>query len=804
MMKKKRTTQLSSNRISQFIVPPEKLRYYPTLERYQGLTARRIPAGSQSFCQKKGFDAIDFGVSINKKGFNIYVSGDPGTGKTSSVKKYLEKIAAKMATPDDICYVYNFESPDEPRLLLLPAGTGEVLVKEMADLLDYFRYQIPRQLESESFEIKKGEVIRWYQEESERNYHEIEAEASRLNFVIKSTQGGFVVNPIVGGEAIGKEEFEKLADDEKEKIRKNEEKLQEKLIAFFHRERVLEKEYKEKMTQLRQSMVRLIIADPLGELRKKYHGHQGLGEYLDSLERHLLENFEDFFTARDAKEGKAEAQTADIPDFHEYKVNLLVNNKNLTGAPVIYETNPTFQNLMGYFEYEEIHNSIFTDFTRMKPGALHYANGGFLIIQASDILKNYYAWTALKRSMRNRLLKMDDIDVDFRYRVNIFPKPQPVPLNVKIIMIGDDYLYHLLYAYDDDFTRIFRVKADFESTTSISSRNTDGLMRFIARVVQEDCALDFDLGAMRRILHYSSRKAEDQKKYSVAASELVDIILESDFWARKEKRKMVDEEAVKRAIAIKESRHAGIKKQYYEMIERGILLIDVKGEKVGVINGLAVYSVGDFSFGIPSRITARVFAGRGGIINVDREVRLSGQIHDKGALILAGFLGDIFAQDKPLSLSASITFEQNYGGIEGDSASSTELYALLSALAEVPLKQSIAVTGSVNQMGQIQPIGGVNEKVEGFFEICKMSGLTGTQGVIIPRQNIEHLNLSDEVVDAVRAGKFHIHAIEHITDGIEILTGMPAGHREKNGAFTKGSLFEKVDQRIRKLNHIKM
>ncbi len=784
-------------------VPPERLRYYPRLEKYERLTARRIGPGSQSFCQEKGFEAIDFGVSIKMKGFNIYVSGDPGTGKTSSVKKYLEKMAQKMPVPDDICYVHNFDVPDEPRLILMPRGTGEVLVKDMADLLDYFQYQIPRQLESETFEIKKGEVVRWYQEESERNYRAIEGEASKLSFTIKSTQGGFVINPIVGGEAIGKEEFDKLGEKEKESIRTNEEKLQEKLIAFFHRERVLEKEYKEKMTTLRQSMVRLIIGEPLGELRKKYKRNAGLEGHINSLEKHLLDNFDDFFTWRDINEGKAEAQNLEIPDFREYKVNLLVNNKNLKGAPVIYETNPTFQNIMGYFEYEELHNSIFTDFTKMKPGALHYANGGFLIVQANDILKNYYAWTALKRSMRNRVLKMDDIDVDFRYRVNIFPKPEPVPLNVKLIMIGDDYLYHMLYTYDDDFNRIFRVKADFESTTDITARNTDGLVRFIARIVQEDCALDFDVTAMRRILHYSSRQAEDQKKYRVGASDLVDIILESDFWARKDKRKIVNEDSVRRAIAIKESRHAKFKKHYYESIDRDIILIDVAGEKVGMINGLAVYSVGDFSFGVPSRITAKVFAGRGGIINVDREVRLSGRIHDKGALILAGFLGDIFAQDKSLSLSASITFEQNYGGVDGDSASSTELYALLSALAEVPIKQSIAVTGSVNQMGEIQPIGGVNEKIEGFFEICKIKKLTGAQGVIIPRQNIEHLNLSDEVVEAVRKKKFRIYAIASIMEGIEILTGLPTGNRLKNGKFTPGSLFDKVDQRIRKLNRIK-
>lgn len=784
-------------------IPVSKLRFSPDLRKYGKKTAKTMPAGSQSFCQERGFQAIEFGISIKKKGFNIYVSGDSGTGKTSSVKKYLEDIAEKMPVPDDICYVYNFETPDEPRLIMMPAGEGEILVKDMADMLDYFQYQIPRQLESENFEMKKGEVVRWYQEESEKNYKEIEAKAQKLSFTLKSTQGGLVINPLVKGESIGKEEFDKLTDEEKDIIRKNEEQLQEKLIAFFHKERVLEKEYKEKMNSLRQNMVRLIFAEPITELKKKYKKNKGLEVYIKSLENHVLENFEEFFVFRDITEGKQEAQNYEMPDFKEYKINLLINNKNLKGAPVIYETNPTFQNAMGYFEYEEVHNSIFTDFTKMKPGSLHRANGGFLIIQANDILKNYYSWTALKRAMRNRMLKMDDVDVDFKYRVNIFPKPEAIPLNVKLIMIGDDYVYSLLYSYDDDFNRIFRVKADFESTTEVNTDNTDSLIRFIARVVQEDKLHDFDMSAIQRILCYSSRNAEDQKKYTIRANEIVDIIVESDFWAKMDKKKTVSVDSVKKAIQHKEKRHSRIKERYYESIEREHILINVKGQETGMINGLAVYSIGDYSFGIPSRITAKVFAGRRDIINIDREVRLSGAIHDKGAMILAGYLGDLFAQDKPISFSASIAFEQSYGGVDGDSASSTELYALLSALSEVPIKQHIAVTGSVNQMGDIQPIGGVNEKIEGFFEICRIKGLTGNQGVIIPIQNVENLNLNDDVIEAVEEGIFTIYAIKNIREGIEILTGVPAGTKMKKGGFTKDSIFDRVDRRIKKLNKIK-
>ncbi|HQO91500.1 MAG TPA: ATP-binding protein [bacterium] len=782
---------------------PELLRYYPDLSKYKGKTTKNIKPVSQLVFQKRGLEALDFGMTINKKGFNIYVAGDTGTGKTSNVKKHVEDIALKMGTPDDMLYVYNFKNPDAPKLLYMKAGTGERFVKDMEDLLDYFIFQIPRQLESESFEIKKSEVVRWYQEESQKNYLEIEKEALELSFLLKSTQNGLVINPIVEGNPIDKEKFDTLSDEEKEVIRENEEALQEKLIAYFHRERGLEKEYKEKMTNLRQTMVRLIVSEPLRELKKKHSKNEHFDLFLEDLAEHIVNNFDEFFIYRDIEEGKADPSKTVVPDFKEYKVNLLVNNKDLKGAPVIYETTPTFQSIMGYFEFEEMHNSLFTDFTKMKPGALHKANGGFLIIQANDILKNYYAWTALKRAIRNRSLKMGDIDIDFKYRVNTIPDPEPVTLDVKVILIGDDYIYHLLYNHDPDFRRIFRVKADFDSTIDINADTTDSLIGFISRVVNEDCDLPFDLSAIRRLLHYSSRKSEDQKKYRIHASDIVEIIVESVFWGKRKNKKMVDEELVRTAIESREKRHARFKEHYYESIKRGTILIDVKGKKTGQINGLAVYSIGDFSFGIPSRITAKVFAGRKGIVNIERESRLSGAIHDKGAMILAGYLGSIFAQDKQLSIIASIAFEQSYGGVDGDSASSTELYALLSALSEIPIKQHIAVTGSINQMGDIQPIGGVNEKIEGFFEICKIKGLTGDQGVIIPIQNIENLNLSDEIVEAVRKEKFHIYAIKNILEGIEILTGIPAGKKNSNGTFTAGSVFEKVDKKIRQLNEVK-
>jgi len=784
-------------------IQPKELRYYPDLKKYEGKTTKEIKPVSQLVFQRRGFEAMDFGLTVNKKGFNIYVAGDAGTGKTSNVKKHVECLAAKMPVPEDILYVYNFEDPDASALITMKAGKGEKFVKDMEDVLSTYIFQIPRQMESESFEIQKGEVARWYQDESQGNYAEIEKKATELSFSIKSTQTGLVINPFVDGKIIDKEKFDALSEEEKEIIKNNEELLQEKLIAYFHKERRLEKKYKEKLTNLRQTMVRLIVTEPLKEVKNKYPENKKVERYLEGILGHIADNYNEFFIYRDIEEGKVDPSKVAIPDFKEYRVNLLINNKGLKGAPVIYETSPTFQSIIGFFEYEEFHNSLFTDFTKMKPGALHKANGGFLIIQASDILKNYYAWTALKRSIRNRFVKIGDVDIDFKYRINIYPDPQPVELNLKVIVIGDDYLYHLLYNQDPDFRRIFKVKADFGSSIDITTSSTDALIGFISRVVNEDCDLPFDLSAIRRLLHYSSRKADDKKKYRIHASDIVEVIVESSFFAKKQKKKVVNEELVKKALQNREQRHDRFKEHYYESIERGKILIDVKGKKEGQINGLAVYSIGDYSFGIPSRITAMVFAGRRGIINIEREARLSGSIHDKGAMILAGYMGNTFAQDKHLSLSASIAFEQSYGGVDGDSASSTELYALLSALSDIPIKQSIAVTGSINQLGDIQPIGGVNEKIEGFYNICKIKGITGDQGVMFPIQNIQNLNLSDEVVESVKKGEFHIYAISNVREGIAILTGIPAGRKLKNGGFTKNSVFDLVNKKVKVLNAIK-
>jgi len=708
-----------------------------------------------------------------------------------------------MSAPEDICYVYNFDQTDEPRLIVLPTGKGKGLVEDMEDFLDYLKYQIPRQLESESFEIKKGEIVRWYQNGSEDNYSEVEQEAEAFNFAIKSTQGGLVINPIIEGEIIGKEEFDDLTKEQKDDIRQREDQLQDKLITFFHKERVLEKEYKEKMTSLRQNMVRLIINDPLDELRKKYSNNDSLDKYLTGIEDHVLDNFDDFFLFRDIDEEKPEVAKYETPEFREYMVNLLIDNTHAKGAPIVYETNPTFQNIMGYFEYEEKYGSFFTDFHKMKPGALHKANGGFIVIQVIDIIKNFHAWNALKRALRNRIVKLDDLDVDFRVRMNIMPKPEPIPLDVKVILIGDDYYYHMLYNYDDDFKRIFRVKADFSSKVDINVDNTNNLIRFISRVVKEDKLIKFDESAIKEVLFFSSRLADDQKKYLVKATDIVDIIVESNFWAKKELCDNVTAAHVAKAMRKRDDRHSDIRDRYYESIKRDQILLDVKKDEVGQINGLAVYSIGDFSFGIPSRITAKVFAGRRGIVNIDREVNLSGAIHDKGAMILSGYIGSIFAQNKHLAVSASITFEQSYGGVDGDSASSTELYALLSAFSGVPIKQEIAVTGSINQMGDIQPIGGVNEKIEGFFDVCKIKGLSGSQGVIIPIQNVENLNLRDDVIEAVSDAIFTIYAVKNVKEGIEILTGEKAGNMRKDGSFTKDSIYDKVDKKIKELSKVK-
>lgn len=777
------------------------LRYYPQLAKYEGKTTAEIPPVSLLSFQKRGFEALDFGIDVKKKGFNIYVAGDPGSGKTSNVIKYIEDMAVHCKTPDDLLYVFNFADYESPNMLFMKAGSGEKFVKDMEDLLEGFVEQIPKQLESESFEGMRAEIIRESQENANRNYAELEEEAGKLGFALKTTENGLVLNPVVDGNPIDKEQYEQLDDSIKDKIRANEDALQEKLMNYFRQERKNEKDYKEKMGNLQQTTVRRMISDPIDDISKKYGKSEGVNNYLNDLEEYTVNNFNDFFIYRDFLDGKVDPSKVIIPDFKEYRVNLLINNKDLKGAPVVYETNPTFQNIVGYFEYEESHNSLFTDFTRLRPGALHRANGGFLILQADDILKNGYAWTALKRAVRNRFIKIEDMDADFKYRVITAPNPEPVPLDVKVILIGDEELYHLLYERDPDFRRIFKVKADFDSVVDVNVSTTDTLIGFISRIVNEDCELPFDLSAIRRLLYYSSRRAEDQSKYRVHASDIVEIIVEAVYWAQHKHKKTVSEDMVVTAIESREKRYDRFREHYFESISKGTILIDVKGAKVGQINGLAVYQIGDFSFGIPSRITAKAFAGQREIVNIEREAMLSGAIHDKGAMILAGYLGGLFAVKKPLSFSASIAFEQSYGGVDGDSASSTELYALMSALSDVPIKQSIAVTGSINQMGEIQPIGGVNEKIEGFFSICSLRGLTGDQGVVIPIQNVHNLNLSDDVVNAVSAGKFHIYAIKNVLEGIEILTGVPAGKRGANGKFTPGSVFEKIEQKLEQLRN---
>ena len=550
---------------------PKELRFYPELAKYKGKTTKEIKPVSLFSFQKRGFEALDFGMDVTKKGFNIYVAGEAGSGKTSNVRKYIEDVAKHLPVPDDVLYVYNFEDYDSPNVLFMKAGSGEKFIKDMDELLDGFIEQIPRQMESENFEGLRAEVAQTYRDSMQKSYNELEAEAAKLDFALSSTENGLVLNPIVDGKPIDREKYESLDDKEKEKIRKNESALQEKLIAYFHQDRKTEKEYKEQMIELQQTTVKKIISEPLNDLAKKYGKNEGVNEYLNSIAEFTVNNFNDFFTYRDFLEGKADPMKTMIPDFKEYKVNLLINNKDLKGAPVIYETNPTFQNIIGYFEYEESHNSLFTDFTRLKPGALHRANGGFLIIQADDILKNYYAWTALKRAVRNRFIKIEDMDADFKYRVISAPNPEPVPLEIKVVLIGDEEIYHLLYERDPDFRRIFKVKADFESIVDVNASTTDTLIGFISRIVNEDCELPFDLSAIRRLLFYSSRRAEDQSKYRVHASDIVEIIVEAVYWAQHKNKKVVSEDMVITAIESREKRYDRFREHYFESIKKGTI-----------------------------------------------------------------------------------------------------------------------------------------------------------------------------------------------------------------------------------------
>lgn len=781
-------------------LPVEKLRWECDPNQFDFNTTEDIPELEGSIGQVRALKSIDFGLGMQEDGFNLYLSGEPGTGRSSTIKNLLKKRARNEPPPQDWCYVYNFKDPDNPLSLSLPAGRGSELADDMNDFLEGVKINIPKALESKEYETNKVAIIEDYQEKNGELFARLEQEAGERDFSLQRTVSGLVMVPQKEGRNYTQEEYDALTKNERDKLDEVGKELTEKLNDVLRQVRDNEKATKDALAQLDRELGLSAVGHNMEPLKEKYAEFAKVKGYLESVQEDIILNLEDF------KPQAAAPQIAGIrfprqePSFERYAVNVFVDNKGMEGAPIIFEANPTYNNLFGRIEHiMQMGGAATTNFTLIKPGALHRANGGYLIVDAREVLINPFAWDALKRCIRNGEIRIEDVLEQYRFMTVVSLKPEPVPLQAKIIMIGSPWIYYLLYYMEPDYRKFFKVKADFDSRVARTPEIMKDYALFVSTHCRNEKLLPFDRSGVAGLLEYSARLVEDQEKLSSQFMEISDLIREADYWAQKENSPLVTKDFVKRAVEEKVYRSNRIEERMQEMFDEGTILVDTADVEVGQINGLSVITLGDYTFGRPSRVTARVYMGRGGMVNIEREAKLSGPIHDKGVLILTGYLGGKYAHDKPLSFSASICFEQSYEGVEGDSASSTELYALLSALSGVPLRQGIAVTGSVNQLGKVQPIGGVNYKIEGFYAVCKAKGLTGEQGVIIPKTNERHLMLKDEVVAAVRDGKFHIWSVETIDQGIEILTGVPAGVQLPDGTYTAGTINSLVDKRLREI-----
>ena len=784
-------------------VPVDQLRVYCDPNRFGFETTDEIVSLEGTVGQDRGVNAIEFGFGIKTHGFNLYIAGPTGTGKNSTVQAFVKEQAASEPVPDDLCYVHNFKDIDKPNSIILPTGMGCQFVHDMDDLVEAARREIPRGFESENYEKRKSDILNDTQQVRAQMLNDLQKEAEQLGLAIEMTQVGIATVPVSHGKPLKREEFEKLSDAEKKEIESRSQQLQGDIQQVLAKSRKLDKEAEQRIQQLDREVALFAVGHLLDELRDKYRDHAEVVDYLEQVQNDMMDHLDDF--KEKDKEKLAipglEGLTPE-PSFDRYKANLIVDNQDQKGAPVVFENNPTYYNLVGRVDFKARLGALTTDFTMIKPGAIHKANGGYLILQAMDLLTNPGSWDALKRTIRSGEARIENIAEQYGLIPTSTLKPEPIPIKIKVVLIGNPYIYQLLYAFDEDFRKLFKVKADFDVEMKRTDDHIEKYAQFISARVH-DCNLKpFHKTGVAKVVEYGSRLIENKSKLSTRFIDVADIVSEASFWASRNGNQYVMAEDVQKAIEEKEYRSNLVEQKIQEFMEKGIIMIDTDGEKVGQVNGLSVYQLGDYTFGRPSRITARTFIGKTGVTNIERETKMSGPIHEKGVLILSGYLGGKYADDKPLPLSASLTFEQLYEGVEGDSASSAELYSLLSSLSDLPIKQSIAVTGSVNQKGEIQPIGGVTYKVEGFYAVCKAKGLTGDQGVIIPHQNVENLMLKEEVVNAIRDGKFHIWPVKTIDEGIEVLTGAPAGQKDEQGKYPEDSVHGRVNRKLWKFADI--
>jgi len=792
--------------LKKYAIPTERLRWICPEELFKFECTADIEPLKEFIGQDRALDSINFGLAVGRPGYNLFLTGLTGTGKAATIKACLERFIAEKKSKGvkyqlyDWCYVYNFSDPDRPGILKLPQGLGKAFRDHMDGLLKTLKEEISKAFSSEEYSKRKQEVM----EEHQRKYQEImdtlEYEARGKSLMVQlSPMGAAVVPLLVDGKPMPREEFLALPEKEKEEIDSRRLEMMRKVDETYTRLREMENEVAEKMKEIDLKTGEFAISRPFEELLKGYSEYPEVVSFLKDAKEYTLTKLDMFTQPPMPSQLPGFPPGVTVDSFIAYKVNVFVDNSSLDSPPIIIEPNPNWFNMFGKVERRAFMGTYVSDHTMIKPGAIQLASGGYLILNIRDVVLNPGVWEGLKRVIRTKEVRVEDPLEQFSFLTPQGMRPQPMPVELKIVVMGDDYLYQLLSAYDEDFWEMFKVKADFDYQVELTEGNVNAYACFIRACCDEEKLLPFDRSGVAKVIEFAARAVSDQEKLSTRFGQLKDLLIEADYWAKESQSQMIRGEHVDKAVREKIHRLDLIAERIRQLIVEGTLMVDVEGVVVGQVNGLSVYDLGTFSFGRPSRITAKTFLGRRGVINIERESQLSGRIHDKGVLILSGYLGWKYAQDKPLSLSASLCFEQSYTGIEGDSASSTELYAILSSLADMSIRQDIAVTGSVNQKGEIQPIGGVNQKIEGFFDVCKAKGITGNQGVMIPYQNIRNLVLREDVVKAVQDGQFHIYAVKTIDEGIEILTGTPAGEKKADGTYPEDTVNYLVEKRLREL-----
>jgi lon-related putative ATP-dependent protease len=788
---------------------PDQLRWFCDPDQLSFETTQEVQPLDGTIGQDRAVRALTFGLEMRGNGFNVFVAGPRGTGRSSTVDAYVRRLAESRPAPEDWCYVHNFKDAACPTALKLPSGRATVLAQDMRTLIEAVRRDLRRVFESREYRQQQEETFKTVADTRDRLLRELGERAQQQGLAMSMTPSGPMILPLRDGRPMTQEELLRLPEQERERLGQQGDELARALRELGEQVRQLERETHQRMTEQDTQVARSTIEPLVRELESKYSDQASVQEYLTQVQEDLVARAEEIHRAAQAAAGPDAQPQQPMPPalvqlqqqreqaiFDRYRVAVLVDNGGAQGAPVVVESNPTYYNLLGRMEYRSELGSMVTDFSMIKAGALHRANGGYLVLHAADVLSSPGAWDVLKRTLKTGFIRIENIGEQFTPVPAATLRPEPIPLDIKLVLIGPPNVYYLLQFQDEDFSKLFRVRADFDTEITRTDEHLARYAGFVAGQVRDGGLRHFHRSAVAKIAEFGARLDDHQAKLTARFQQIADVVAEASYWAEKNDSQLVMGEHVAQAIEERSYRSNLMEEKIRGLIHDGTLLIDVSGECQGQVNGLSVLDLGDYTFGRPMRITAQTAIGADGFTNLDRETRLSGRIHSKGFLILTSFLQSRYAQDKPLALSARITFEQSYGEVEGDSASSTEVYALLSALSGIPLRQGIAVTGSVNQRGEVQSVGGVTRKIEGFFDVCRIQGLTGEQGVLIPPANVQNLMLREDVVDAVRQGRFHIWAVASVDDGMEILTGVKAG-TQQDGRWEPGTVNERADRRLR-------